>query len=221
MQLIDLIAQKDVVDQAGNVLARQGQYNIYNKEGLTTAKPAGAVLVLTYSHGGAGEASTLPVKTAAGQPDGSAGLGSEQDAVLGTDGQNHPFSSTPVPGEAQFPVIKLFGFVFTYGDGSAFYSGTVADDGTLTAGTRQTALGTYQLFSEGVTLRNPGTVVITFRRTLLVRARHRTVSPRSTSLRTTRLPTNPVPPVTSTGMENLHHGDTERTPEDLAADERG
>ena len=52
------------------------------------------------------------------------------------------------------PLVLLVGAVgiatawvlpFAYGDGSAFYSGTVADDGTLTAGTRQSALGSYRL----------------------------------------------------------------------------
>ncbi len=139
-----------------------GQYMIVNAQTLTTA-PVGTVSVLNYTHGGAGQASGVPLMTAAGQPDGTAGLGSEADAVLGTDGQAHPFSATS---EAMFGTIALYGFVYTYANGAAFYSGTVADDGTLTAGTKTVSdssgrvLGTYTVFADGVTTRAGGSVVV-------------------------------------------------------------
>ena len=41
--------------------------------------------------GGIGAASTQPQKDAIGQPAGFAGLGSEVDTILGTDGQPHAF----------------------------------------------------------------------------------------------------------------------------------
>jgi Bacterial Ig-like domain len=130
-----------------------GQYQILGTAG-TTSEASGTVSVSNYSHGGPGAASPVPVATAAGQPDGSNGLGSEQDAVRGTDGQTHPFSSTQ---EASFTTTPLFGFVFTYNDGEAFYSGTVAGPSPSLP---SSPLGTYSLFAEGVTTRAAGTVVV-------------------------------------------------------------
>jgi autotransporter passenger strand-loop-strand repeat protein len=142
-----------------------GQYTIYNEEGLPTSEPAGTVVVLDYSHGGAGQASTTPVKTAAGTPDGSQGLGSESDAVLGTDGTAHAFSSTS---EASFATTALYGFVYTYADGT-YYTGTVADSGNfgltgpgsvLVSNSAGQTIGSYQVFADGVTIRASGSVVI-------------------------------------------------------------
>ncbi len=64
--------------------------------------------------------------------------------------------------EVSFATISLFGFVFTYADGTSFYSGTVADDGTfgIAVGSKTTSLGTYTIFSDGVTTRAPGSVVL-------------------------------------------------------------
>src|SRR6185437_15387789 len=42
--------------------------------------------------------------------------------------QPHPFSPAA---EASFTVSQLFGFVYDYADGSAYYTGTVADDGSF------------------------------------------------------------------------------------------
>jgi len=147
-----------------------GQYDIFNKEGRSTTAPSGTVVVASYSHGGPGVASTVPIDTAAGQPDGTGGLGSESDAVRGTDGQPHAFSSTQ---EASFATTALFGFVYSYADGAGFYSGSVADDGTfgLSGGPGATlsrtvsdstgaVLGTYSIFSDGVSGLVPGSVVI-------------------------------------------------------------
>ncbi len=153
--------------QVGETInATAGQYLIYANEGATSAG-VGTITVYDYSHGGPGQASSVPLDTAAHILDGLQGLGSESDAVLGTDGQAHAFSSTL---EASFPTIALFGFVYTYADGRAFYSGTVADDGSLSVAPGATitkvvggaagTFGTYTIFNSGVTTRAPGTVVI-------------------------------------------------------------
>jgi autotransporter passenger strand-loop-strand repeat protein len=147
-----------------------GHYDIFNKEGGSTTAPSGTVVVANYSHGGPGVASTVPVDTAAGRPDGTGGLGSESDAVRGTDGQPHAFSSTQ---EVSFATTAQFGFVYSYADGAAFYSGVVADDGTfgLSGGPGATfsrtvsdntgqVLGTYSIFSDGVSTLAPGAAVI-------------------------------------------------------------
>jgi hypothetical protein len=147
-----------------------GRYDIFNQEGLPATTPAGTVFVTNYSHGGPGQASTTPVNTAAGQPSGTGGLLSVSDAVRGTDGQRHEFSSTL---EASFGgATALFGFVYTYAGGAAFYSGTVTDDGSFgpPGGTEPISrtvsddlghvLGSYSIFGNGVTTRAPGSVVI-------------------------------------------------------------
>ena len=147
------------------IVATDGTYDIYNKETLTTSDAPGTVRVTSYSHSGPGLASPTPIDTAAGLPDGSGGLTSESDAVLGTDGQSHPFSSAS---EASFPTTVLFGFVFTYADGAAFYSGTVADNGSFgtTPGSRTVTdssgnvLGSYAIFAEGTTALPAGAVVV-------------------------------------------------------------
>ncbi|HEX3860168.1 MAG TPA: Ig-like domain-containing protein [Stellaceae bacterium] len=145
------------------VNAGLGTYQIFNMQSLST-EPVGSVSVADYTHTGPGQASVTPVATAAGRADGSNGLGSESDAVPGTDGQNHPFSPTMA---ASFgSTTALFGFTYTYADASAFYTGTVASDGTVTAGSRTVTnsagqvLGTYTVFADGVTARAAGSVVI-------------------------------------------------------------
>jgi hypothetical protein len=158
--------------QAGQqITTSAGHYDIFNQEGGSTSAPIGAVVVANYSHGGPGAASPIPIDTAAGRPDGTGGLGSERDAVLGTDGKAHPFSSTQ---EASFgAATALFGFVYSYADGAAFYSGSVADDGTfgLSGGpgaafsrtvsdSTGQVLGTYSIFRNGTTTLAPGSVVI-------------------------------------------------------------
>ncbi|HKS89214.1 MAG TPA: hypothetical protein VJR70_07220 [Stellaceae bacterium] len=142
-----------------------GQYLIYAEEGFASPDAPGTVRVAAYSHSGPGEASPVPVLTAAGQADGTAGLGSEADAVLGSDGLSHPFSSTS---EANFPTVALYGFVYTYADGAAFYTGSVADDGSFgtTVGSRAVTdsagnlVGSYTIFAEGTTGRPNGTVTV-------------------------------------------------------------
>ena len=116
--------------QVGQVIATQdgSQYQITGQEAGTTSAAPGTVFTTYYSHGGIGQASTMPQKTAAGQPDGIGGLGSEADTVLGMDGQSHLFSQTV---EASFTINQLYGFVYDYADGSAYYTGTVADDGSF------------------------------------------------------------------------------------------
>jgi Ca2+-binding RTX toxin-like protein len=99
-----------------------------------------------------------------------AGLGSEADSLIGTDGLAHPFSATA---EANFPTATLYGFVFDYADGSAYYTGTVADDGSIgyatTVATANATIlvqnpatgalaGRYTLFAEGQTTDANGTV---------------------------------------------------------------
>src|SRR5207302_1123443 len=88
--------------QAGQAvtLPGGGKYQITGQEAggnlapLATGAAAGGVFVTFYSHGGIGAASTLPQKDAIGQPAGLAGLGSEVDTILGTDGLPHAFSPT-------------------------------------------------------------------------------------------------------------------------------
>jgi hypothetical protein len=93
---------------------------------------------------------------------GIGGLGSEQDAVRGVDGQLHNFSGTL---EANFASIPLFGFVFTYADGAVFYTGTVADASGATASRVVSdgsgrVLGAYSVFSAGLTGRPSGSVAV-------------------------------------------------------------
>jgi hypothetical protein len=67
---------------------------------------------------------------------------------------------------------NLYGFVFTYSDGTAYYSGSVADDGTYgyaaTAASVSPYLsvsdGNYYLFNEGTTAEASGTVIINYYR---------------------------------------------------------
>jgi hypothetical protein len=141
-----------------------GAYDIFSQAGTTTEAP-GTVFVTYYSHGGPGQASYTPALTAAGESDGTLGLGSESDTLLGTDGLQHPFSASL---EASFTTDALFGFVYTYADGTAYYSGTVADNGSLgyaaVANSSSPYLpgadGYYYIFSEGVTGEPSGTVTI-------------------------------------------------------------
>jgi len=96
-------------------------------------------------------------------------VGSEADSILGTDGLNHPFSASS---EAVISASSLYGFVFTYSDGAAFYSGTVADDGTYgyaaIAASASPYLsvsdGSYYIFSEGSTAEASGTVIVNYYR---------------------------------------------------------
>ena len=110
------------------------------------------------------------MKSGTGLPDGAGGLGTESDAILGTDGQAHAFASSIAPNLA---TSALFGFVFAYPDGSSFYSGTVADDGSFGygaiadgSGTKPIVdgsgkfLGTYTIYREGTTLLPAGTVTL-------------------------------------------------------------
>jgi hypothetical protein len=152
--------------QVGQQIATTaGRFDIYYQEGLPATTPVGTVFVTNYSHGGPGQASTVPVNTAAGQPSGTNGLLSVSDAVRGTDGQPHQFSSTL---QANFGgTTALFGFVYSYAGGAAFYSGTVAADslaeapigGTVSDGFGN-VFGAYSIFDNGVTTRAPGSVVI-------------------------------------------------------------
>jgi hypothetical protein len=166
--------------QAGQVVSLPGggRYQITGQEAgsdlapLATGLAAGSVFTTFYSHGGIGAASTQPQKDAIGQPAGFAGLGSEVDTILGTDGQPHAFSPTV---EATFPVNTQFGFIFDYADGSAFYTGTVSDNGSFGYGTvaatanasivtvnpaTSAIAGRYILFAEGQTTDPSGTVKI-------------------------------------------------------------
>jgi hypothetical protein len=101
----------------------------------------------------------------AGKPDGTGGLGSESDSVPGTDGQQHPFNPSM---EASFTTNILFGFVFAYTDGTSYYFGTVADNGSrgyaAIANSSSPYLpgpdGYYYIFSEGVTSEPNGMVII-------------------------------------------------------------
>ncbi|HEV8679644.1 MAG TPA: hypothetical protein VGQ90_09740 [Stellaceae bacterium] len=142
-------------------IALAGQYEIFAQEGLPTSRAVGTVLVINYSHGGPGVASPTPLGFSTPGTAGSNGLGSESDAVLGTDGQLHSFGPT-TGGELSFPTADLYGFVFTYADGAAFYSGSVA----VTTGTTPVIpavagmLGSYSVFAQGVTTRAANTVVV-------------------------------------------------------------
>ena len=120
-----------------------GTYTIFNEEPGAVSSPPGSVFVTYVSHSGVGQSSTTPLKFAGGQPAGTGGLGTESDAVIGTDGQTHAFSSVAPP---SFPVDQLFGFVFSYADGSAFYTGTVADDGSFGYGAIADGSGVKQIF---------------------------------------------------------------------------
>jgi hypothetical protein len=151
-------------------LSGGGEYQITGQEPGTTSAPAGAVFVTYYSHGGIGQASPEPQQTAAGQADGTSGLGSEADRLLGTDGQSHFFSPTV---EASFTANQQYGFVYDYADGSAYYTGTVSDNGSfgyaavaasatpfifpVNPSTGAVA-GHYKVFAEGQTSGPSGTV---------------------------------------------------------------
>jgi hypothetical protein len=101
--------------QVGQQLSMaDGSYTIFNQEAGTTATAVGSVFVDYFSHGGFGQASTSPIKSGAGLPDGAGGLGTEADAILGTDGQAYAFASGLEP---QLAAGTLFGFVFAYPDG--------------------------------------------------------------------------------------------------------
>ena len=144
------------------ITTASGRYNIYQQDSSTTTAASGTVSVTYYSHGGPGQASYTPHTSTA---DGTNGLGSEADSILGTDGLTHPFSATS---EAVISTSSLYGFVFTYTDGAAYYSGTVADDGTYgyaaIAASASPYLsvsdGNYYIFSEGTTAEASGTVIV-------------------------------------------------------------
>ena len=133
-----------------------GTYDIFNQEGTTT-ETAGTVSVTYYSHGGPGQASYTPALTAAGEPDGTGGLGSESNSLLGTDNLQHPFSASM---EASFTTSGLYGFVFNYANGAAYYFGTVADD-TAPNPSPPGVDGSYEIVNEGVTGEPSGMVTIT------------------------------------------------------------
>ena len=143
-----------------------GSYSIFAQEGLQPAIPraVGSVQIVHYSHGGPGVASPTPLGFSSPGTAGTNGLGSESDMVLGTDGQLHSFgpTTTPPSGELSFSTADLYGFVFSYTDGAAFYSGTVA----VTSGTTPAIpagaglLGFYSVFAEGVTTRPVQTVIV-------------------------------------------------------------
>jgi hypothetical protein len=136
-----------------------GHYDIFAALGTTSEAP-GTVSVSYYSHDGPGQGSAEPAATAAGLFDGTAGLGSEADAILGSDGTQYAFSAGSA---ANVPhPIALYGFTFTYSDNAAFYTGTVADDGSFATavGAKPAAGGTYTIFADGTTTRPAGTVVI-------------------------------------------------------------
>src|SRR5262249_13695911 len=120
-----------------------GTYQIFNQEPGTTAAAAGSVFVSYYCHSGGGMATTTPLHFASGLPSGVGGLGTEADLMLGTDGRDYAFSSTQ---EASLPSAGLFGFTFSYPDGSAFYNGTVADNGTFGYGAIADGSGTKLIF---------------------------------------------------------------------------
>ena len=147
---------------AGTTLA--GHYDIIGVETSPTAQASGTVRVSTYSHGGIGQASPVPVKTAQGLFDGFNGLGSEVDAILGIEGQEHPFSASS---EASFTTVPVWAFVYAYVDGRAFYSGTVADattEGSVATrtitDTSGNLVGTYSMFRQGSTTFADGTVIV-------------------------------------------------------------
>jgi hypothetical protein len=125
------------------------------------AEASGTVSVGVYSHGGVGQASQTPVKFTQGLPDGSGGLGTETDAILGIDGDQHPFSGFL---EASFQTIPLWSFIYTYADGRAFYSGTVATTDALSSriitDDAGNVVGSYSAFQQGVTTRTAGTVIV-------------------------------------------------------------
>ena len=136
-----------------------GNYTIFHKEGPPATAPAGSVFIDNYWHGGPGAATTTPDKISASQADGTDGLGSESGAIRGVDGQLHAFSSASA---ASFATNALFGFVFSYADGAAFYTGTVAVvlGSTPAIPPSGGILGSYSLFDAGVTGRAAHTVVI-------------------------------------------------------------
>jgi hypothetical protein len=146
------------------VTTASGQYDIFAQAGAAS-EAAGTVFVTYYSRGGPGQASYLPLKTGLGQADGSNGLGSESDSLLGTDGLQHPFSASM---GASFATSGLYGFVFNYSNGAAYYFGTVADAGSLgyaeIANSASPYIpvsdGYYYIFSEGETGEASGTVII-------------------------------------------------------------
>ena len=134
-----------------------GTYDIYSEAG-TTAEASGTVSVTYYSHSGPGQASYTPVLTAAGSPDGTNGLGSESNSILGTNGGPYTFSPSM---EAAIPSNTLYGFVFNYSNGAAYYYGTVADNGSLGPYLSPSgSAGYYYIFSEGTTAEPSGTVII-------------------------------------------------------------
>jgi Nidogen-like len=157
---------------AGQTIATgAGQYTILDQQNGSVAQSPGTVLVDYYSHGGPGVASTTPVASGAGNPAGTDGLGSEADAVLGTDGQDHGFSATS---EVSLPTNRLFGFVYNYTDGGGYYAGTVADDGSLgyaaiaasanpfkfVTNSSGGTVGYYYLYAEGSTGNPSGSVIV-------------------------------------------------------------
>jgi hypothetical protein len=151
--------------QIGQQIATpDGRYTILSQEPGAVSAPAGTVFVDYYSHAGIGQASTTPLKSSEGLPDGTGGLGSESDFLVGPGGQTFPFSSMQ---QVSMPLNTLFGFVFTYADGSSFYSGTVSDDGSFGygaiaagSGVLPVSGGSYFIYQEGVTALPAGTVTL-------------------------------------------------------------
>src|SRR5262249_39335337 len=130
--------------QAGQQLATPvGSYTIFNQESGTTTAAAGSVFVSYYFHNGVGMATNTPMLFGRGLPSGTGGLGTEADFMLGTDGQSYPFNASQ---EASLPAAGLYGFVFSYPDNSAFYTGTVSDDGTYGYGAIAAGSGTKLIF---------------------------------------------------------------------------
>jgi len=149
-----------------------GIYTIYGQEAGSSGQLPGTVFVNYYAHRGVGQASYTPQQFGLGQPSGTQGLGSEFDAILGTDGQMHSFSAF---GEVGISSAALYGFIYDFDDGSGHYIGTVADDGSLgyaaIAGSDAPYIfvhddagnvaGDYYLFAEGATGEPSGTVTVT------------------------------------------------------------
>src|SRR5439155_2219375 len=139
------------------------------ESGSTGAAP-GSVFVSYYSHAGVGVASTTPFNSEHGLASGIGGLGTEFDRMLGTDGLLYAFNPNA---EMAIPTSSLFGFVFSYADGAAYYTGTVSDNGSYGygaiadgSGTKMvfdgagTLLGSYTIYREGGTALPSGTVTI-------------------------------------------------------------